>query len=198
MKMADRAHVMMRSEQMAAFRVDDEPAATLAAYGDTPFGRACLAARRLVEVGVPAVEVTLDGWDTHVNNFDLHAGLAGTLDQAFAALLADLAERDLLRRTVVACGGEFGRTPRINAVEGRDHWTRGFTWLLGGRGLRGGQVIGETDPAGEADPTDPVAPADMLATIYQALDVEQDQEFYTDAGRPVKLGEGAPLAKLLA
>jgi hypothetical protein len=196
--LAGRAHDMMRSEQMVAFEIARESEATRAAYGDTAFGRACLAARRLVETGVPAVEVTLDGWDSHVNNHEIHQGLASTLDQAFSSLLADLAERDLLRRTVVACGGEFGRTPRINALDGRDHWTKGFTWLLGGRGLRPGQVLGETDPQGEALPSDPVAPEDMLATIYHVLGIDPSQEFFTPAGRPAYLGEGTPLRRLLA
>lgn len=195
--LARRARDMMASEQMAAFRVDEEPAATREAYGDTAFGRSLLAARRLVEVGVPAVEVTLGNWDSHAANFSVHTGHAETLDRGLAALLDDLAERGLLRSTLVVCGGEFGRTPRINGLEGRDHWTRGFSYLIGGGGLRSGVVIGETDPAGEADPTDPVAPRDLAATIFHALGVERSREFYTAAGRPVVLNEGAPLRRLL-
>src|SRR5690606_18512951 len=117
-----RATTMMASEQLAAFDVRNESRALRDAYGDTPFGRGCLAARRLIEVGARCVEVTLSGWDTHVNNHQTHAELARTLDPAFSALVRDLRARGLLEHTVVVCGGEFGRTPKINRLEGRDHW----------------------------------------------------------------------------
>lgn len=196
--LAARARTMMASPQVKAFALDGEPAATLAAYGDTAFGRGCLVARRLVEAGVPAVEVTLDGWDTHIDNFNLHAKLAPALDAGLSALLDDLAARDLLRRVLVVCAGEFGRTPQVNGLEGRDHWTRGFPVLLAGRGIRTGQVIGATDPAGEKDPTDPVAPQDLFATLYRALGIDTTRELYTPQGRPVKLNAGTPLARVLA
>ncbi len=196
--LATRARAMMGSRQVQAFSLADEPQAALAAYGATPFGRGCLVARRLVEAGVPAVEVTLDGWDTHIDNFTLHARLAPALDQALSALLDDLAARDLLRRVVVMVAGEFGRTPRVNALDGRDHWTRGFPVLLAGRGLRAGVVVGSTDPEGERPPADPVGPQDVFATLYRALGVDAAREVYTPQGRPVRLNEGAPIAPLLA
>ncbi len=196
--LAAEARAMIGSAQAAAFDTSDEPEATRAAYGDAAFGRACLAARRLVEVGVPAVEVTLGGWDTHVDNFGLHARLAPVLDQGLAALLDDLAARDLLRSTVVLCLGEFGRTPRVNAADGRDHWTRGFPALLAGRGVRAGAVVGATDPRGEATPRDPVAPQDLFATLHHLLGVDGREELVTPAGRPIRLNEGTPVAALLA
>ncbi len=122
-----RARKMMSSEQLGAFDVSREPLALRHAYGDTPFGRACLAARRLIEVGVRCVEVTLDGWDTHANNHALQRERVGILDPAFSTLVRDLRKRGLLERTVVLCTGEFGRTPTINAVGGRDHWPKGFS-----------------------------------------------------------------------
>jgi hypothetical protein len=195
--LASRGRAMMASPQVKAFALEGESASTLAAYGDTPFGRGCLVARRLVETGVPAVEVTLDGWDTHIDNFNLHARLAPALDAGLSALLDDLAARDLLRRTLVVCAGEFGRTPVINGVEGRDHWTRGFPVLLAGRGIRPGVVLGSTDPAGAKDPTDPVSPQDLFATLFRALGIDTTREFYTPQGRPIRLNTGAPLARLL-
>ena len=192
-----RARTMMSSEQIAAFDVRQEPAELRRRYGDTPFGRGCLAARRLIEVGVRCVEVTLGGWDTHVDNHELHRRLAGTLDPAFAALVRDLRERDLWRRTVVLCGGEFGRTPSINPLGGRDHWPQGFSMLLGGGGLRGGQLVGATDPEGRAAPADPKRFADVHATVLAALGLDPARELTSSAGRPLKLSEGTPIAALI-
>lgn len=196
--LAERARIMLSSQQTEAFQIEQEPAAVREAYGSSPFGNACLAARRLVEVGVPAIEVSLGNWDTHVDNFDLHTGLAPRLDAGLSALLDDLEQRDLLRSTVVICGGEFGRTPQINPLGGRDHWTQGFSYLVAGGGFARGRLIGSTDPEGEGQPTDPIAPQDLLATVYQQLGVDGQREFYTPAGRPVKLTEGTPQKALLA
>jgi hypothetical protein len=188
-----RALRTMRSPQLGAFRVEEEPAATLRAYGDTPFGRGCLAARRLVEVGVRCVEVSLDGWDTHIDHFEANARLCAALDPAFAALLRDLTERDLLRRTVVLCAGEFGRTPAINAAEGRDHWPHGFSLAMAGGPIRGGIVVGETGPDGEAPPS-PIAIADVGATVLTAMGIAPEREHETAGGRPVKLSDGKAIA----
>jgi hypothetical protein len=194
----DRARRMMTSAQLAAFNVQDEPAAVRAAYGDTPFGRGCLAARRLVEAGVQCVEVTLDGWDTHANNHELQAGRVAILDPAFAALVADLKTRDLLERTVVLCGGEFGRTPKLNALEGRDHWPHGFSVALAGGGLRGGIAVGATDPTGESkEPERPVPVADLHATVMTALGIDPDHEVMTPAERPLARSEGRVIRELL-
>lgn len=188
---------MMTSAQLRAFEISDEPVAVRAKYGDTPFGRGCLAARRLVEQGVRCVEVTLAGWDSHANNHGTHAQLLQILDPAFAALIQDLRERELLDRTVVLCGGEFGRTPRINPLDGRDHWPHGFSMALAGGGLRGGQVIGETDPEGGKHVADPRGVADIHATVLSALGIGPADEEISPAGRPVKLSEGAVIESLL-
>src|SRR5207302_6580283 len=121
-----RARVMMSSEQLQAFDITEEPLALRRDYGDTPFGRACLAARRLIEVGVRCIEVTLGGWDAHVNNHEIHRNRVAVLDPALSALIRDLKQRSQLDRTVILCAGEFGRTPRINPFDGRDHWPNGF------------------------------------------------------------------------
>src|SRR5262249_1412061 len=156
---------MMTSEQLRAFEIKREPEALRKAYGDTPFGRGCLAARRLIEVGVRCVEVTLEGWDSHADNHNIQRARVRDLDPAFAALLRDLKEHDLLRRTVVLCMGEFGRTPQINRLGGRDHWPNGFSIAVAGGGIRGGQVLGETDPEGKKEPVGPVVVGDIHATV---------------------------------
>ncbi len=193
-----RARRMMDSSQLEAFEVDREPRSLLADYGDTPFGRGCLAARRLIEVGVRCVEVTLDGWDSHANNHAIHRNLLKILDPAFSAMLRDLASRDLLDRTVVLCAGEFGRTPVVNVLGGRDHWAKGYSIALAGGGLRGGRAIGETDPEGQKDPARPVRVEDVHATILKALGIDHTRENTAKAtGRPIKLSEGRPVAELL-
>jgi uncharacterized protein (DUF1501 family) len=191
------ARRMMGSEQLKAFDVTREPLALRRSYGDTPFGRACLAARRLTEVGVRCVEVTLTGWDTHANNHALHRELLKTLDPAFAGLLRDLRERGALARTLVVCMGEFGRTPTINPAGGRDHWPVGFSLALAGGGIRGGQAVGETDPEGKKDPANPVSVGDLHATLLSAVGVDPAKVNQTPIGRTVRFAEGKPVPGLL-
>jgi hypothetical protein len=193
-----RARVMMSSEQLRAFDLHRERASVRSEYGETPFGRACLAARRLIEVGVRCVEVTLDGWDSHVNNHEIHRRLVGVLDPAFAALLRDLKRRDLLGRTVVLCGGEFGRTPKVNVAGGRDHWTDGYSLAIAGGGLRGGLAVGDTDPEGSKPPARPIGVEDVHATILATLGLEPAKENIAPAtGRPIKLSAGRPIREPL-
>jgi hypothetical protein len=192
-----RALKMMSSEQLQAFRIEEEPAALRDAYGDTPFGRGCLVARRLIEVGVRCVEVALNGWDTHVKNYSGTATQTKILDPAFATLIRDLHERKLLDSTLVLCTGEFGRTPRINPAAGRDHWPTGFSLALAGGGIRGGQVIGETDPNGSPKPKDPVSVDDLYATVLAAMGINPAKSYVSPIGRPMKLSEGAPLSQLI-
>jgi uncharacterized protein (DUF1501 family) len=167
-------------------------------YGDTPFGRGCLAARRLIEVGVRCVEVTLSGWDTHANNHTQHTQQLAILDPAFAALVKDLRERKLLDRTLVIWAGEFGRTPTINPAGGRDHWPMGFSVALAGGGVRGGAVVGATDPTGKADPKDPATVGDLHATALSAVGIDFTKLNQTPIGRTVKLAEGRPIRGVLA
>lgn len=188
---------MMRSEQLKAFDLTDEPQAVKDSYGDNSFGRGCLVARRLVEQGVRSIEVTLTGFDSHAENFTFHRRAAAWLDPGLAALTKELVERDLWQSTIVLVLGEFGRTPNINPFEGRDHWPTGFSCLLGGGGLASGQVIGATDPTGEkTTPEDPVEVADLYATILSQMGVNPDQEVITPIGRPIKFSEGKLLDRL--
>lgn len=199
-----RALRMMDSEQLKAFDISSEPQAVRARYGDTPFGRACLAALRLIAVGVRCVEVTLDGWDSHVNNREIQKNRVAELDPAFAALIEDLHERQLWDSTVVLCAGEFGRTPRINRLEGRDHWPHGFSVALSGGLIRGGRVVGASWPdvpqgqEGQWRHVEmPRTIADVHATILEALGIDYQQELITPIGRPMKLCAGEPIRELL-
>jgi Protein of unknown function (DUF1501) len=191
------ARRMMTSEQLRAFDVEREPAALRAAYGDTPFGRGCLAARRLVEVGVRCVEVTLSGWDSHTNNHEIHTRNKAILDPALAALVTDLKDRGLWQSTIVLCGGEFGRTPNINRLAGRDHWTHGFSMAFCGEAIRGGQAIGATDPEGSRQVEEPKQIGDVHATLLTALGLDPAKELIAPSGRPLKLAAGEPIAELL-
>lgn len=195
----ERALAMMNTDQLKAFQLDDVPTAEKSAYGDSRFGRGCLVARRLVETGVRSVEVVLNGWDTHVSNFEGCTTQLTQLDPAFAALIRDLKERDLFDSTVVLCIGEFGRTPNINALDGRDHWPKWFSCVVGGGGFTRGQVIGETDPDGEAEaPADPIELQHLYATVFKALGVNHEHEYFTDIGRPIYATDGGePIDRLL-
>lgn len=193
-----RARRLMDSEQLSALQIESEPASVRARYGQTPFGRGALAARRLVEAGVRCVEVQLGGWDSHADNFGIHRRNAAILDDAVAGLLADLKARGLWDDVLVVCAGEFGRTPRINGLDGRDHWTNGFSVVLAGGGLPRGVVVGETDPDGRRPPKDPIPVNDLFATILQVMGIDPATEHVVPGGRPVKLCEGRPLERLLA
>ena len=195
---------MMSSEQLSAFNVNEAPESERLAFGDTPFGRSCFAALRLIEQGVRCVEVTLGGWDTHANNHELQAGRINILDPAFATLVKELKNRDLLDTTMVVCGGEFGRTPYLNPVGGRDHWPHGFSMAIAGGGIQGGRVIGETSPNPGRNETNPekllkdAHPLeDIHATILSQMGVDYEQELDTPIGRPLSVCEGQPISRLL-
>ena len=147
---------LMTSSQMDAFKVASEPEDVKERYGNTNFGRGCLMARRLVEQGVPFIEVGLGGWDMHNN---IHATLRDTklpeLDQAMSALTEDLEQRGLLEDTAIIWMGEFSRTPRINGNAGRDHWARSWSVVVGGGGMNGGIAVGETNSDGTRVETEP-------------------------------------------
>lgn len=192
-----RARRMMSSDQLKAFDVSRESAAVRKEYGDTAFGRGCLAARRLLEVGVRCVEITLAGWDSHANNHQITTRLKGELDPAFAALLRDLHQRDALKDTVVICLGEFGRTPQMNPLGGRDHWPHNFTAAIAGGGIRGGLAIGESDPDGGKEPKDKYPAADLHATVLKAVGIDHEKTLRGPLGRTFPRSEGTPIGALL-
>ena len=192
------ARRLMSSEQIKAFEVMREPAQVRNAYGDTPFGRGCLAARRLIEVGVRCVEVSLEGWDSHVDNHAIHARLVGVLDPAFAALIRDLKERGLFDKTVIVCMGEFGRTPKLNPLGGRDHWPNAYSTALAGGRIKGGVVVGATDPEGTKEPEDLIHVGDLHATLLTAVGLDPAKVNAGKIGRTVRLAEGVAVEKLLS
>ncbi len=203
---------MMNSDQLSAFQIDQEPDEVRKRFGDTPFGRGCLAAVRLLGAGVRCVEVELNGWDSHINNHEIQSRQAAVLDKGLAATLSELAARDLLEDTVVFCGGEFGRTPLINPAGGRDHWPHGFSVLLAGGRFRQGYVHGATasnpdrkslEPISSSQLTserwasDTISVPDLHATLLTALGVEPTTERITPIGRPFRWSDGEVAMSLL-
>ncbi len=181
---------LLTSSQMEAFQVQDESAQVRARYGETSFGRGCLMARRLVETGVPFIEVNLGGWDLHQNCFTRLQEKLPEVDQAMSALVDDLATRELLEKTTVLWMGEFGRTPRINGNAGRDHWARSWSVVVGGGGIQGGQVVGATSEDGTQVITEPYSSEDLMATVCRAMGISLDKTFTASNGRPMKIAGG--------
>jgi hypothetical protein len=185
-----------------AFDLSREPSTVRDRYGRHSWGQSHLLARRLVEAGVKFVS-TVNGpsivWDTHNDNFrQLKNRLVPPMEQAYAALLDDLADRGLLDETLVVWMGDFGRTPKINAGAGRDHWPHCYTMVLAGGGVRGGVVVGESDRHGAFPKQQPVTPADVHATVFTALGHDTQRITYQSPdGRPLALSEGEPIRGLL-
>lgn len=202
---------MMSSDQLAAFDVTQVPESRLQRYGNSAFGRGCIAAIQLIQAGVRCVEVNLEGWDSHANNHEVQRARCQTLDPAVASLLDDLTEQDLLDSTMVLVAGEFGRTPKMNVLEGRDHWPHGFSVALAGGGIQGGRVIGETSANPELDIPDNVARKtqarkeiaqprpveDLHATILHQMGIDFQAMIDTPIGRPLKISEGRVITDLL-
>jgi uncharacterized protein (DUF1501 family) len=190
-----------------AFDLNREPAALRDRYGNNALGQSCLLSRRLVEAGVRLVTVCSgfggktpqDAWDTHEDNFrKLKDRLLPPFDRAVSALLDDLQDRGLARRTLLLVLGEFGRTPRINVRAGRDHWERCYSVMLSGGGVRAGQIYGRSDRIGAYPAQGRVfTPADICATVYHCLGIDPHTEVTDQAGRPVRLTQGEPMVELL-
>ncbi len=196
-KIYKKASKLVLTPDVKAFDLSNEPDEVTQAYGDTNFGRGCLLARRLVETGVTFVEVTQGGWDTHQDNFERVKNNAAQVDPAFAALIHDLKQRGMLEKTLVLWTGEFGRTPRINARTGRDHYPRAFNAAIAGGGIQGGQVIGSTsDDGGRVEET-PVTVPDLLQTVCRSLNVQADKENMSPLGRPMKIVDGGTVVDQL-
>jgi hypothetical protein len=193
-----KADHLMHASALDAFDISKEPEAVQTRYGNTPFGKACLTAAKLVGAGVRFVEVTLDGWDTHKDNFGRTKTLMSTLDPAMSGLLADLERRGLLNETLVVWMGDFGRTPRINDNDGRDHFPGAWSAVLAGGGIRGGVVHGETDADGAKVVKDAVPIQNFLATLAHPLGLTPDDTAVSPAGRPISITDnGLPIKSLL-
>ncbi len=188
----NRAVKLMRTTAAKAFDLEEEPSSVRDAYGRSLFGQGCLLARRLVERGVPFVEVSLAGdngigWDTHAQNFDGVRNLSQILDPAWATLMSDLEVRGLLDSTLIVWMGEFGRTPAINPQQGRDHFPLAWSTVLAGGGIKGGQAVGKTSEDGMEVKDRPVSVSDFLATVCLALGVDPLKYNLSNVGRPIRI-----------
>lgn len=168
------------------FDIDEEWDRYKDLYGDSMFGRRCLLARRLIEKGVPFVEVGQSSYDSHADNFVWHRSLLPPMERAWVGLMTDLEQRGLLENTLIVWMGEIGRTPRINNRSGRDHYVRSWSTALAGCGVNGGLVYGASDKDGVDVLDDPVTEGDLFATIYQALGIDPAIE-HTHGIRPIPI-----------
>ena len=182
-----------------AFEVSKESPKCAEPFGAEALGQSCLLATRLVESGVRFISVSLGGWDTHQDNFGRTKKLMGVLDPAMSSLLAELERRALLQSTLVVWMGDFGRTPKINGNDGRDHHPGASTAVLAGAGVRRGIVHGETDAEGARVVKDPVRVQDLVATMAKLTGMNPADTVTSPAGRPISLAnDGSPVAALLA
>ena len=193
----DDAVRLMRSPALDAFEFANVPAKDLTRYGNTPFGRGALLAKRLVEKGVRFVQVDRGGFDTHSNNFLALRDHGEVMDPALASLVEDLAASGLLSKTLIVMLSEFGRTPTINKDGGRDHWASVFSCFMAGGGIKGGNVVGSSDEDGAHPKDRPVEVPDLHASICYALGIDHEKEVWTPLERPLKLVDGGkPISEL--
>lgn len=190
---------LLASDELKAFDITEEEDKLREEYGMDRFGQGCLLARRLVEKNVRFVEVNFGGWDMHTNIYERLPDRISIMDKAVSTLISDLDERGLLDETMVVLTTEFGRTPRINQNEGRDHHPAAFSSLLAGAGIKMGQAYGASDEEGKYTIDDPVAVEDLNATIATAMGMDLTQEIIAPNGRPFRVAsDGAPINKLLS
>ena len=199
-KLYQDAVKLMNSEDLNAFDITQEPESMHELYGTTNFGQGCLLARRLIENKVRYVEVSRGGWDTHDNNFEAVANNCADIDKALSALLTDLELRGLLKETLVVLTSEFGRTPKINSRDGRDHWPYCFTAFMAGGGVKGGTTYGEVDRIGRSPIAGkPIKPEDLNASIAYLLGLPLKDVQYSPSGRPFTIAHnGEPLFDVIA
>jgi hypothetical protein len=206
-----RAFHLLASDQLrSAFDWRSEPAKVRDRYGHTLFGTSALLARRLIEHGARFVNVSWDNfsnrfqvgkaaWDTHERNFPILRTFLPSLDQTYSALMEDLDARGLLDETLVVTAGEMGRTPRVNAAGGRDHWTYCYSVVLSGAGVRGGTLYGTSDAHAAFVKDRPVHVRDICATIYELLGIDPDTPVYDRGNRPIPIAHGGrPVREILA
>ena len=204
----ERAVRMMRSQAARAFDLSGEPDELREAYGRGRFGQGCLMARRLIEQGVPFIEIALRGstggalgWDTHAQNFSRVKALSGELDAGWGTLMSDLEERGLLESTTIVWLGEFGRTPKMAQGRqggGRDHYPRAWSAVLAGGGIKGGQAFGRTSADGTEVEDGKVDVPDLMSTLCKALGVDPEDQNMSEVGRPIRIAEGKPIPEILA
>ncbi len=199
-----RAMKLAESDLVEAFDLKQEPDAVRGRYGSDAFGQGCLMARRLIERGVPVVEVSLSdgpgglGWDSHSDNFTIVKRLSGILDRGWSQLMLDLRSSGLLESTTIVWMGEFGRTPQINPMGGRDHFPNAWTCALAGGGVVGGSIVGKTSDDGMEVTDHPVSASDFLATVCRAVGVNPEHENIGEDRRPIKIAEGKAIEEILS
>lgn len=201
-----RAQDLLHSESVQrAFRIDEESEPVRNRYGRNTLGQSLLLARKLVEADVCFINVNdkiYNGqdtnWDSHSNVFPRHRELLPPFDQGFSALIDDLDHRGLLETTLVVVTGEFGRTPRVNANAGRDHWPDCYSVVLAGGGVAAGSTYGTSDRSGAYPLTDAVSPGDLAATLFWRFGIDSRQEIHDPLGRPSPLAEGRPIQRLFS
>ena len=197
-KVVDKTVKLMTSQQMDAFKVSKEPQEIRDKYGNTGFGRGCLMARRLVEIGVPFIEVDLGGWDNHSDIFPtLQNQKLPELDKSMSALVDDLNTRGLLDSTAIIWMGEFGRTPNINGNSGRDHWARSWSVVVGGAGFKRGIVVGETSQDGKEVVSESYSSEDLMASVLKSIGVSLETTYTSKNGRPMKIANSGRVIKEL-
>ncbi|MCE9532699.1 MAG: DUF1501 domain-containing protein [Planctomycetes bacterium] len=179
--------MLLSGEGRRAFAIEEEPEKLRDRYGRTTFGQSCLLARRLVAGGVRFVTVNFGGWDHHAKIWDGLQNKLPDFDRGFSALIDDLHERGMLSNTLVVAMGEFGRTPKINKDNGRDHWAPAGSLLMAGAGVKPGNVIGATDRQGAYATKRPVAPADVAFTVFDSLGIDPRKQIVTPDGRPLEI-----------
>lgn len=205
-KILENTANLMTSKQMDAFKIDSEPDSVKKLYGigeqptgqagmgmraNSQFGQACLMARRLVQTGVPYVEIELGGWDDHQNVFTNLKNRLPVLDRGMAGLIQDLDQQGMLQDTAIVWMGDFGRTPRINARTGRDHWARCWSTVVAGGGMKGGIAVGKTNVDGTAVDSTPYSSEHLMASVLQGLGVSLKTTYTTKNNRPKKIANGA-------
>ncbi len=192
----ERAYSLISSDKAReAFNIKAEPEAIRNQYGRNEAGQRMLMARRLVGAGVRFVSLTYGGWDMHSS---IKGGMGGQLpvfDQAFAALISDLDSRGLLDSTIVMVSSEFGRTPKINATAGRDHWPKVFSVVLAGGGIKRGAIYGSSDPTATEPEDDPLSVEDLSMTVYNQLGIDGDKRLVAPGNRPIDIVRGGVVLK---
>ena len=195
--------LLLSAAAKKAFDINAEPAEVRDRYGRTKFGQGTLMARRLVEAGVPLVNVFWNGeevpggWDLHYHSYKSLRVLMPSLDRAWSALLEDLAQRGLLDDTLVVWMGEFGRAPKIEEKGGRGHWGRCYSVAFAGAGIQGGQVYGKSDRQAGSPVENRVSPADVVTTMYHCLGIDTDTELHDQFGRPLRLCQGGVIGPIV-
>lgn len=196
-----QANQLVHSEELKAFDLNQEKPEVRDKYGRDQFGQGCLLARRLVEQNIRFIEISLGGWDMHVDIYDNTRlpRVAGNLDRAASVLISDLKSKGLLKNTLVVLGTEFGRSPRLNQNGGRDHHPGAFSAFMAGGGIKGGRFWGASDKDGFSAEDDDVSIASFNATIAHALGLPLKQEFFSKSGRPFKVAhDGDPILQLFS